>query len=118
MPENKKINMNIEDGKEFFAHELSVNFNPTQFTFDFRCITPRTDPRSNEGAVIALKHNLVMVDPWHAKEILRVLTNVVERYEKQFGAIEQPKAVKKYMKDAKKKQKETAVETKAPSYLG
>jgi hypothetical protein len=118
MSENKKINMNIVDGNEFFAHEMSINFNPTQFTLDFRSITPRTDPRSKEAPVISLKHNVVMVDPWHAKEILRVLTNVIAKYEEKFGKIEQPKAMKKYMKEAKKKQKESVEETKTPSYLG
>jgi len=41
----KKVNFGIEDGDNFFAHEVSVNFNPTQFVLDFKCITPRVDPR-------------------------------------------------------------------------
>ncbi|MEE9525696.1 MAG: DUF3467 domain-containing protein [Candidatus Woesearchaeota archaeon] len=118
MTEKKPINMSIDDGKEFFAHELSVNFNPTQFTFDFRCITPRTDPRANEGPVVAIKHNLIMTDPWHTKEILRVLNTVVGKYEEKFGEIKEPDAVKKYKKEAAKQQKEKPEETKAPSYLG
>jgi hypothetical protein len=121
MPEeqNKSINLGVDDGKEFFAHETSVNFNPTQFIFDFRCITPRIDPRSREIPFIALKHNVIMVDPWHAKEILRILNNSVQKFEEQFGTIEQPKAVQKYLKDAKKMQKkEPSLETQTPSYFG
>jgi len=115
--EKKSVNMSIDDGKEFFAHEMSLNFNPTQFTFDFRCITPRVDPRTREGPFLALKHNVVMVDPWHAKEILRVLTNVIKRYEEEFGEIEKPKAVKAYEKKAKKLQQDVE-KTEAPSYMG
>ena len=119
MSEQKKsINIGIDDGKEFFAHETSVNFNPAQFILDFRCITPRTDPRSRETPFIALKHNIIMVEPWHAKEMLRILTNSIKRYEEQFGAIEQPKAVKEALKKAKKQKKEPKQETQTPSYLG
>jgi len=119
MPEKKQINMSIDNGAEFFAHETSVNFNPTQFVLDFRCITPRIDPRTKEVPLVALKHNVIMVDPWHAKEIMRILGNAVGQYEKQFGKIEQPKAVKKYLKEAKKLQKEPSVQkTQTPSYLG
>jgi hypothetical protein len=116
--QKKSINMGIDDGEEFFAHETSINFNPTQFILDFRCITPRIDPRSSQVPFVHLKHNLVMVDPWHAKEILRVLTNSLENYEKQFGKIEQPKAVKKFLDKQKKAVKETTEKTQTPSYLG
>ena len=113
----KKVNMSIDDGKEFFAHETSVNFNPTQFMMDFRSITPRIDPRSKETPFVHLKHNVVMIDPWHAKEISRVLANAIEKYEEQFGKIEQPKAVKKFLKDRKKQEKEKPEETVTPSYI-
>jgi len=58
----EKVNLNISDGDVFFAHELSINFNPMQFIFDFKSITPRVDPRSQTKASISLKHNVVMVD--------------------------------------------------------
>ena len=116
--EKKQINMGIDNGKEFFAHETSINFNPTQFVFDFRCITPRVDPRTRETPFVALKHNIIMVDPWHAKEILRVLTDVVQKYEEEFGKIEKPLAIKKYEKKAKKLMKEEPQKTQTPSYLG
>lgn len=118
MPEKQSINMGIDDGDEFFAHETSVNFNPTQFVIDFRCITPRIDPRSKETPFVSLKHNIVMVDPWHAKEIQRVLNSAVERYEKQFGKIKKPRSVEKYLKQKKKVKKETTEETKTPTYFG
>ena len=118
MPEKKQINFGIDDGKEFFAHEMSINFNPTQFIFDFRSVTPRIDPRSRETPFVSLKHNVIMVDPWHAKEVMRILGNAVQKFEDQFGKIEQPKAVKKYLKKAKKQKKEVSQKTQTPSYLG
>ena len=124
MTEEQKqtINLSIVDGEPFFSHELTVNFTPTQFSLDFKSITPRSDPRSPRPTFL-LKHNVVMVDPWHAKSILQVLTNVVKRYEDEFGEIKKPealdKAEKKQKKLAKKvKSKVPEEKTEAPSYLG
>ena len=114
----KKLNVSINDGDEFFAHELSLNYNPTQLVFDFRCVTPRTDVRSRDGAVLNIKHNIVLVEPWHAKEIQRVLKNVIDNYEKQFGKIEKPKSVKKFEKNQQKMNKAETTKTQAPSYMG
>ena len=119
MPEHKEpINIHITDGEPFFAHELTVNFTPTQFTLDFKCITPRVDPRSKKPSFL-LKHNVVMVEPWHVKMILAVLNNVIKKYEEEYGVIKKPKAVE----TAEKKQKKAIStakkdETETPSYLG
>lgn len=118
MSEKQKVNIGINDGTEFFAHETSVNFNPAQFILDFRSITPRIDPRAKEVPFISLRHNVVMVDPWHAKEILRILENSIKKYEEQFGKIDRPKAVKKYLKQQKKQEKKPTQKTDTPSYLG
>ncbi len=113
------VNVHIVDGEPFFAHEVTVNFTPTQFSFDFKCITPRTDPRSKNQVSFLLKHNVVMTDPWHVKQICSVLTNVIKKYEEEFGTIKKPKAVEK----AEKKQKslgtaQTQDKTETPTYLG
>jgi len=117
MPEEERINLHINEGEPFFAHELSINFNPTQFVFDFKCVTPRVDPRSQTKASISLKHNVVMVEPYHAKKILELLQEIVKKYEKEFGRIDKPKAIAEFEKKHKKKEgKEETTET--PSYLG
>lgn len=122
MSEKKQINMNIDDGEEFFAHELSINFNPMQFILDFKCITPRIDARSQSTPLLAMKHNVIMLDPWHAKQISELLANVIKKFEEQFGRIEKPKAVKAFERNAKEQAKEvkedTVTETQAPSYFG
>jgi hypothetical protein len=118
MPESKEpVNIAIVDGEPFFAHELTVNFTPTQFTFDFKCITPRNDPRSKKPSFL-LKHNVVMADPWHAKMILSVLNNVLKKYEDEYGAIKKPKPVEIAEKKQKKAMKATEQHTETPSYLG
>ena len=115
--QTKNVNMNIQDGDSFFAHELSINFNPLQFVLDFKNITPRIDPRSQESIVLNLKHNVIMMDPYHTKKTLELLEKVVKDYEKDFGKIEKPKQLEKYEKKSSKKGKEKA-EKISPSYFG
>lgn len=118
--QKKSINISIDEGKEFFAHELSINFSPTQFIMDFRNVTPRTDPRSREVPLLRMRHNLVMVDPWHAKKIHELLGKMLEEYEKQFGGIELPKALKMHEKKMKNNQSKPKASTKEimPDYFG
>lgn len=114
--EKKKMNVNIRDGQVFFAHETAVNFNPTQFIFDFKCVTPRIDVRSKEGPCISIDHNVVMVEPYHTKKISELLNKVVKKYEKEFGKIEKPKQLDKLEKKMKGKDKE--VKKQVPTYFG
>lgn len=98
MAEAKQLNVNasIIDGDEFYAHEVAMNFGPTQFVFDFKTVTPRIDPRANpeeHQATIVIRHNVVLVEPFHAKQILGVLGESIKKYEQQFGTIEKPKAL-------------------------
>ena len=93
MASEKKLSMNIEDGLEFFAHETSINFSPTQFVIDFKNITPRIDPRAGKDPVVVLRHNVILLDPLHAKRLAELLLDVVGKYEKEFGKIEKPKPV-------------------------
>ena len=117
--EQKKLNVGIADSHEFFAHELSVNFNPMQFILDFKCITPRVDPRTKENPLLMIRHNVVMVDAFHAKKIHEMLGDIIKKYEEQHGRIEMPKAVKKAEKKSKAKEKKKEASTKSiPSYLG
>ena len=115
----EKINMNINEGDAFYAHELSINFNPLQFVFDFKSVTTRVDPRSRNRASIVLKHNVILTDPYHAKRVYGLLGEVIKKYEKEFGRIEKPKALqvveKKSKKEAKKTKSKENIET--PSYI-
>ncbi len=113
----KKINLSISEGSDFFAHEASINFSPSQFILDFRCVTPRVDPRSNEAPTLRMSHNVVMVDPYHAKKIHELLGTMIGKYEKEFGKIEKSKAMKDMEKKKRKEDKSDVTKT-APSYFG
>ncbi len=114
----KNVNISVDEGDAFFCHELSVNFNPVQFILDFKSVTPRVDMRSKNAPIINIKHNVVMVDPYHAKNMLALLTKVMGDYEKEFGKIEKPKAIEKAEKKMKVKDTEDKKTISAPSYFG
>jgi len=118
MADEQKINMNISDGNAFFAHEVSINFNPTQFIMDFKNVTPRVDPRSKERASIALIHNVVMVEPYHAKKVYELFGKVLKRYEDEYGKIEKPKPLEIFEKKHKKKAKKNNTKIETPNYFG
>lgn len=112
----EQVNLNIIEGDSFFAHETSVNYNPTQLILDFKCITPRNDPRSKK-ANFQLKHSIVMLEPWHAKSLMLLLGDVLKRYEKDFGKIKKPKALEKAEKMRKEKSTHKTGDI-TPSYMG
>ena len=117
MEQQKNVNVSVNEGDAFFCHELSINFNPMQFIFDFKSVTPRVDVRSKNSPIINIKHNAVMVEPYHAKKMLELLGKVVSDYEKEFGKIEKLKAVAKM----EKKMKQVSTDKKtipAPTYFG
>jgi len=111
-------NVNVSDGGAMYAHEMSVNFSPTQFILDFKMITPRNDPRGKGKPTFLIQHNVVMMDPWHAKKVIDVLQETVKKYEQEYGKIGKPKAIEK----AEKKQKKTVAPAEStketPTYLG
>ncbi len=116
--EQKNINVSIDEGADFFCHELSINYNPMQFVLDFKSITPRVDVRSKDAAVVHIKHNVVMLDPFHAKRTLELLSKVVGDYERDFGKITKPKAVEKMEKTLQEKGVPMPKDTTVPSYFG
>ncbi|MBW3023181.1 DUF3467 domain-containing protein [Candidatus Woesearchaeota archaeon] len=117
MEKEKQINLNINDGESFFANEISVNFNPTNFFMDFKNVTPRIDPRSQKGPTFHMKHNVIMLEPYATKQLIGLMKDLVDKYEKEFGKIEQPKVLKKLEKQQKKVVK-TEEMGSIPAYLG
>ncbi len=116
--EQKNLNVSVHEGDAFFCHELSVNYNPLQVILDFKSVTPRVDIRSKQGPIINIKHNVVMVDPYHAKKMVELLAKVVSDYEKDFGKIVKPKAVAKMEKKMKDKQVTDKKTISTPTYFG
>lgn len=113
---NTSVQINISDGEAFFANESTINFNPTQFIFDYKCITPRVDQRNPNGSTMVLKHNVIMLDPWHVKLLVGVLNESVKKYEHDFGTIEKPKSIALW--EQKNPQAPISTNVSIPDYLG
>jgi len=121
MANEKKLNVTINDGDEFFAHEVSVSYNPTLFNIDFRRISSRVDMRSNDANVLVLRHNVVILEPYVIKKLIEVLQKAVDKYESEFNKIETPDAIKKLESKLKvelEKQNNHNVVDYAPNYFG
>ncbi|MFP4403022.1 MAG: DUF3467 domain-containing protein [Candidatus Woesearchaeota archaeon] len=119
MVEEKKINLSVNEGVDFFANEISVNFSPMHFNLDFKCITPRVDMRSRDSTILSIKHNVVILDPYHLKNLHEILGDVMKKYEKKFGKIKKPTQLTKAEKNMKDKINENDLKTKTvPNYLG
>ena len=102
-----QINLRIKDGEQFYSNETSINFNPNEFIFDFKCLTNVHDITNHRA--IVLKHNAVIVNPFHAKSFLIMLNRAIKDYESKFGEIKKSEAMKKAEKLASKGQKEIEV---------
>ncbi|MFA5797303.1 MAG: DUF3467 domain-containing protein [Candidatus Woesearchaeota archaeon] len=114
-----KINFNITDGDSFYSNEMSITFVPTQFSFDFKNISPRVDMRSQDGSRnFVLKHNVVLIDPFQVKQFATVLNDALVRYEKEFGPIQIPAPIKKAELKAKHASKNVVTSHDVPSYFG
>jgi hypothetical protein len=109
------VNMNIHDGQAFYAHEISINFSPGQMVLDFKNITPRIDPRNKQGPTFVLVHNVVTLDPYHAKQFHTLLGDAIKKYETEFAKIDKPKAIAKAEKKLKDKPKAIP---DIPHYMG
>lgn len=97
-----EVRVDVDNGQEFFSDEVSVSHSPVRFIIDFKRTTPRIE--GNEQRLL-LRHNIVLIDPFFAKELLRVLKDNVSRYEKRFGEIKRPETLKKAESMAKKSKK-------------
>ena len=97
----QQVNVDVNPGQDFFAEQISVSHSPVRFVVDFVKSTPRIDPGSQTTRLLTT-HDVIMLDPYLAKEFLSVLSDNIGKYEKKFGKIEKPAALKKFEKEAHK----------------
>lgn len=95
------IDSDISIGTDFFAEQVSVSHSPIRFVIDFVRNTPRIDAASQSTKLLT-SHSVIMIDPYLAKEFLSVLSDNLGKYEKKFGQIEKPEALRKFEKEAQK----------------
>jgi hypothetical protein len=90
--------------------------NPLRITFDFKNISPRFDARNNEYQPIVVEHTTITMDPWQAKEFLKILMAHMENYEKQYGVANKPESVVKF--EEMMKNSPTIANEKVQTYFG
>jgi len=115
--DKNKVKFEIDNGREFYADEVGIIHNPMRILFDFRSITPRIDMRNKEFQPLVLRHNLVMMDPYTAKQFMDILKSNIKNYEEKFGKIKKPDALSKIEKEAKKESKGKGKKVQ-PTYFG
>ncbi|MBI4438789.1 DUF3467 domain-containing protein [Candidatus Woesearchaeota archaeon] len=93
--QQQEIRVDVENGNEFLADEVSISHSPIRFVVDFKSVTPRID-LSNHPPRMVVKHNIVLLDPSFAKELFNVLKDNLSKYEAKFGEIKKPEALKKH----------------------
>ena len=96
-----QINIEVQNGTEFFADQVSVSHNPLRFVIDFTHTVPRIEGGAQQPRLI-LSHNVVLMDPYLAIDFISVLKDNIEKYEKTHGKITRPAALKKIEEQAKK----------------
>lgn len=113
MPE-KNISFQIQDGKSFFADEISITNSPTRIILDFKVTTPRVDVRSQQGQIpLVIEHNTVHMDAYLAKKLHELLGEHLDKFEEKHGEIIEPEALTK----AREHESEVT-DVKKPGYFG
>ncbi len=89
MPEKKRVNVNIDHSEPgFFTDSVVISHNPSKFILDFVQVTPRFDRIGQEmQQSLVVKHKTIVMNPVMAKNILGILKDNLEKYEKNFGEI-------------------------------
>ncbi len=120
--EQKKINFDIDNGDVFYCDEIGVIHTPLKVFLDFKNTTPRVDVRNNQFQPLVTKHNVIVMDPYLAKELIAVLSENLKNYEKKFGKISKPESLEKAQKEAKKlankSSKANTTRNVSPVYFG
>ena len=97
----------VNSGQDFLAEQVSVSHSPVRFVVDFVRNTPRIDVTTQSSKLLT-SHSIIMLDPYLAKEFLSVLSDNMNKYEKKFGKIDKPEALKKFEKEHHKMGHKTA----------
>lgn len=84
MDQKLKIDISPEVSKGTYSNLAVITHSPTEMVFDFAQMLPGI-----EGAVV---RDRIVMTPFHAKQLLMALNDNIQKYESQFGVIEDPQA--------------------------
>ncbi|MCD6558040.1 MAG: DUF3467 domain-containing protein [Candidatus Aenigmarchaeota archaeon] len=113
--EKRKLNFGINHGgPAFFSDSATIRFSESKFALDFKQTSPRSDELPDGvHESIMINHNVIIIDPIMAKNLLGVLSELVKKYEKKFGKI---KTVGKKKRETHTTKKKDSI--KASNYIG
>ncbi len=80
-PQQQQLNIELSDkeAEGLYSNLAILSTNPSEFFIDFARVTP--------GVPKAKVHARVIMTPFHAKNLLRVLQNSIQQFEAHFGEI-------------------------------
>jgi hypothetical protein len=86
MPQNEENKLNIELSEDVaggvYSNLALIVHSPVEFVFDFIRVVP--------GRPQAKVYSRIIMAPQHAKGFLRALSENIQKYENQFGEIQNP----------------------------
>jgi len=120
----KKVPMNHKlDEQPLLSNAQTVSHAPDRFVIDFKGTYPQFS--ESNSPLILVNHKSVLLDPYMAKEFLRIFEENVKKYEETYGEIKTPETIEKYKsmeKDALKNSERSVTSTddssKKPRYFG
>ncbi|MBN2459708.1 DUF3467 domain-containing protein [Candidatus Woesearchaeota archaeon] len=110
--------INNVDNFPFFSNTQTIAHQPDKVIIDFKNIHPQFTPDNKPVQVCV--HRLVLMEPYVAKEFMKILKENIDKYEQKFGKIKKPAPMAKAAKEAKKQSKKQASQVVAdrPHYMG
>ena len=101
------------DKTPLFCNQMTISHTPTEFFIDFRLVYPQFAPDNTQTMMVI--HKTILFEPHHLKDVLKIIEENIKRYEKEYGKIKTPDAVKRAKK---KKAKSRILTSSVPDYLG
>jgi hypothetical protein len=94
MPNGQKEDMDIAN-QAFYCNALSINTGGSDFIIDFQRTSPRFAIGSFQKAYTVYEHQTILMNAILFKEVIRIGTELLKKFEEKFGEITTPDYVKK-----------------------
>ncbi len=107
--EHPQINVEVQNGQDFYADQVSVSHNPLKFILDFTRTTPRIDGNATSQPRLVMSHNVLLIDPYLLIEFVDVMKDNIAKYEKRYGKITKPAPLKRVDEEMKKAGKKDTI---------
>lgn len=114
--QDQKINaVQNFDNNPILSDHQTISHAPDKFLIDFKGINPQFTPDNQPTMII--NHKLVLLEPYIAKEFLKILQENIQKFEEKYGEIKIPESIKTAQKEVIPS-KENITTSEKPSYMG